>query len=133
MDSNKLIFEQVADMVEDQILDGLLKPGDQSPSTTEFSNVYGINPATARKGLNLLVDEGILYKKRGMGMFVTEDAREIIIKKRKTEYMKNVLPDLVKNFKLLEISKEELIEEIEQIYKKEQANDWCKKSKQGIW
>ena len=86
MDSNKLIFEQVADMVEDQILDDLLKAGDQSPSTTEFSNVYGINPATARKGLNILVDQGILYKKRGMGMFVTDDAKKIIIRKRKDAY-----------------------------------------------
>lgn len=123
MDSNKLIFEQVAEMVENQILDGLLKPSDQSPSTTEFSNAYGINPATARKGLNILVDEGILYKKRGMGMYVTEEAREIIVEKRKKEYIKNVLPDLVKNFKLLGISKEELIAEIDQIYKKEQDND----------
>ena len=123
MDSNKLIFEQVAEMVENQILDGLLKPSDQSPSTTEFSSAYGINPATARKGLNILVDEGILYKKRGMGMYVTEEAREIIVEKRKKEYIKNVLPDLVKNFKLLGISKEDLIAEIDQIYKKEQDND----------
>ena len=83
MDSNKLIFEQVAEMVENQILDGILQANDQSPSTTEFSNVYGINPATARKGLNILVDEGILYKKRGMGMFVTEDEKMIIENKRK--------------------------------------------------
>lgn len=78
MDTNKLIFEQVAEIVENQILDGLLKTDDQSPSTTEFSNVYGINPATARKGLNILVDQGILYKKRGMGMFVTKDAKKLL-------------------------------------------------------
>ena len=129
MDSNKLIFEQVADMVEDQILDGLLKPGDQSPSTTEFSNVYGINPATARKGLNLLVDEGILYKKRGMGMFVTDKAIDIIKEKRRQEYLDNILPDLIKNIKLLGISKDDLINEIEDIYKKEDIDDWGKKFK----
>lgn len=123
MDSNKLIFEQVADMVEDQILDDLLKAGDQSPSTTEFSNVYGINPATARKGLNILVDEGILYKKRGMGMFVTKDAKKIIISKRKDEYISNILPDLIKNMTLLGITKEELIEEIEELYEKGADND----------
>ena len=123
MDSNKLIFEQVADMVEDQILDGLLKPGDQSPSTTEFSNVYGINPATARKGLNILVDEGILYKKRGMGMFVTDKAIDIIKEKRRQEYLDNILPDLIKNIKLLGISKDDLINEIEDIYKKEDIDD----------
>lgn len=123
MDSNKLIFEQVADMVEDQILDDLLKAGDQSPSTTEFSNVYGINPATARKGLNILVDQGILYKKRGMGMFVTDDAKKIIIRKRKDAYISNILPDLIKNMTMLGITKEELIIEIEKLYKKEGNDD----------
>lgn len=116
MDSNKLIFEQVAEIVENQILDGLLKTDDRSPSTTEFANAYGINPATARKGLNILVDEGILIKKRGMGMFVTKDAKKIIKEKRKKEYLDNILPDLINNLKLLEISKEDLIKEIEKIY-----------------
>lgn len=123
MDSNKLIFEQVAEMVENQILNGVLKANDQSPSTTEFSNVYGINPATARKGLNILVDEGILIKKRGMGMFVTEDAKMIIENKRKKEYINNILPDLIKNMQLLGIGKEELLKEIEKLYEKESADD----------
>lgn len=123
MDSNKLIFEQVAEMVENQILDGLLNPEDQSPSTTEFANVYSINPATARKGLNILVDEGILYKKRGMGMFVTRDAKKIIINKRKDEYIKNILPDLIKNMTMLGITKEELFKEIEELYEKGADND----------
>ena len=123
MDSNKLIFEQVAEMVENQILNGVLKANDQSPSTTEFSNIYGINPATARKGLNILVDEGILIKKRGMGMFVTEDAKMIIENKRKKEYINNILPDLIKNMQLLGIGKEELLKEIEKLYEKESADD----------
>lgn len=123
MDSNKLIFEQVAEMVENQILDGLLNPEDQSPSTTDFANIYGINPATARKGLNILVDEGILYKKRGMGMFVTSEAKKIISEKRKNEYLTNILPDLIKNIQMLGISQDELIAEIEKNYK-ELSNDW---------
>lgn len=123
MDSNKLIFEQVAEMVENQILDGLLNPEDQSPSTTDFANIYGINPATARKGLNILVDEGILYKKRGMGMFVTSDAKKIISEKRKNEYLTNILPNLIKNIQMLGISQDELIAEIEKNYK-ELSNDW---------
>ena len=123
MDTNKLIFEQVAEIVENQILDGLLKTDDQSPSTTEFSNVYGINPATARKGLNILVNQGILYKKRGMGMFVTKDAKKIIINKRKNQYISNILPDLIKNMTMLGVSKDELVEIIEELYKKEASND----------
>ncbi|WP_394268492.1 GntR family transcriptional regulator, partial [Anaerococcus nagyae] len=81
--------------------------------------VYSINPATARKGLNILVDEGILYKKRGMGMFVTDKAIDIIKEKRRQEYLDNILPDLIKNIKLLGISKDDLINEIEDIYRKE--------------
>ena len=123
MDTNKLIFEQVAEIVENQILDGYLKADDQSPSTTEFANVYSINPATARKGLNILVDEGILYKKRGMGMFVTKDAKKIIINKRKDEYISNILPDLIKNMTMLGITKEELFKEIEELYEKGADND----------
>lgn len=123
MDTNKLIFEQVAEIVENQILDGYLRADDQSPSTTEFANVYSINPATARKGLNILVDEGILYKKRGMGMFVTQDAKKIIINKRKDEYISNILPDLVKNMTMLGITKEELIKEIDNLYKKDGNDD----------
>ena len=129
MDSNKLIFEQVAEMVENQILDGILQSNDQSPSTTEFSKVYGINPATARKGLNILVDEGILYKKRGMGMYVTDKAIDIIKEKRRQEYLDNILPDLIKNIKLLGISKDDLIKEIQDIYRKEDIDDWGKKFK----
>lgn len=123
MDNNKLIFEQVAEIVENQILDGLLEENDQSPSTTDFANTYAINPATARKGLNILVDQGILYKKRGMGMFVTDNAKEIIKSKRKKEYIDNILPNLIKNMKMLGITKENLIKEIEDLYQKELDND----------
>lgn len=123
MDNNKLIFEQVAEIVENQILDGLLEANDQSPSTTDFANTYAINPATARKGLNILVDQGILYKKRGMGMFVTDNAKEIIKSKRKKEYIDNILPNLIKNMKMLGITKEDLIKEIEDLYQKELDND----------
>ena len=123
MDNNKLIFEQVAEIVENQILDGLLEANDQSSSTTDFANTYAINPATARKGLNILVDQGILYKKRGMGMFVTDNAKEIIKSKRKKEYIDNILPNLIKNMKMLGITKEDLIKEIEDLYQKELDND----------
>ena len=61
---DKPIFQQVAEFIENQILDGLLLPEEQTPSTNEFQKIYEINPATARKGLNLLVDEGIIYIKR---------------------------------------------------------------------
>lgn len=116
---DKPIFVQVADAIENQILDGLLKPGDQTPSTNDFQRVYQINPATARKGLNLLVDEEILYKKRGMGMYVADDALEKISNKRQKEFFNTRIPELIKEIKRLNIPTDKLIDEIKKLEKEE--------------
>jgi len=71
--------------------------------------MYTINPATAAKGLNLLVDEKILYKKRGLGMFVTEEAKQSIMNKRKNQTLKQLVDELVLEANRLQISKQELI------------------------
>lgn len=119
---DKPIFIQVAEAIENQILDGLLKPKEQTPSTNDFQRVYQINPATARKGLNILVDEGILYKKRGMGMYVSEDAMEKITNKRQKEFFTTYIPELIKEIKRLNIPMDKLIEEIKKV-DKEGGND----------
>lgn len=119
---DKPIFIQVAEAIENQILDGLLKPEEQTPSTNDFQRVYQINPATARKGLNILVDEGILYKKRGMGMYVSEDAMEKITNKRQKEFFTTYIPELIKEIKRLNIPMDKLIEEIKKV-DKEGRND----------
>ena len=75
-DSTTPIYIQIAELIEDQILEGIIKEEEQVYSTNELSSLLQVNPATARKGLNLLVDEGILYKKRGVGMFVKPGATE---------------------------------------------------------
>lgn len=103
---------QVVDLIENEILLKRLRVDDQAPSTNEFAKVYEINPATARKGLNILVDEGILYKKRGMGMFVTEDARKIVLEKRQREFFKEILPQTIVEANRLEIPFEEILEYI---------------------
>jgi DNA-binding transcriptional regulator YhcF (GntR family) len=69
-DDERPIFIQLAEQLENEILSGIYNEEDQVPSITEFSVAYKINPATALKGINLLVDAGLLYKKRGVGMFV---------------------------------------------------------------
>lgn len=112
--SDKSIYIQIAEKIENDILLDHLKEEDQAPSTNEFAKVYGINPATARKGLNILVDEEILYKKRGLGMFVSPGARDIILRKRQDLFFKEVLPDLIKEAQRLEIGLEELIRHIEE-------------------
>ena len=76
---SKSIYLQISEMIETDILRGILLEEEQVPSTNELAKRYTINPATAGKGVNLLVDEGILYKKRGIGMFVSAGAREKIL------------------------------------------------------
>ena len=75
-DSEKPIFLQIADLISDAILSGAFDEESQIPSITEFSVNYKINPATALKGINILVDSGIVYKKRGLGMLVATGAVE---------------------------------------------------------
>ena len=78
----KSIYIQIKEMIESDILRDILLEEERVPSTNELAKLYAINPATAAKGVNLLVDEGILYKKRGIGMFVAEGAKEQIMKKK---------------------------------------------------
>ncbi len=109
LNSDKSIYIQIAELIENDILQENLKEEDQAPSTNQFAKVYNINPATARKGLNILVDEDILYKKRGMGMFVSPNARKKILKKRQNTFFKDILPEIIIEANRLEIPVEEII------------------------
>ena len=102
-------------MIENEILSGNIQEEEQAPSTTQFSKVYQINPATAGKGLNLLVEEGILYKKRGLGMFVMKDARKKILKKRQEQFFSEILPNIVAEAKRLEIPADQLVQYINSV------------------
>ena len=113
--SDKSIYIQIAEMIENEIILGNLKDEEQAPSTNQFAKIYNINPATAGKGLNLLVDEGILYKKRGIGMFVSEGAHKKIINKRQSIFYKEILPQIIEEANRLEISLDEIIDYIKEI------------------
>ena len=113
LSSDKSIYVQIADSIENEILLGNLKEEDQAPSTNQFAKAYQINPATAGKGLNLLVEEGILYKKRGLGMFVAEGARKKILKKRQSIFFKEVLPEIITEAERLEITAKDIIKYID--------------------
>ncbi len=102
------IYLQIAKMLEDSILRGIYQEGEQVPSTNELARQYSINPATAAKGINLLVDEGILYKKRGIGMFVAEGAAALVQNKRKAAFYDTYVTALVKEAKSLGLDGEEL-------------------------
>lgn len=109
MDESLPIYMQIAQFIEDEILNNHFKPEDKVPSTNEFSKMMQVNPATAGKGLNDLVDQKILYKKRGLGMYVTTEAKEIIIRKRRQVFSQQLLPSLLQEAKRLDISVENLI------------------------
>lgn len=112
LSQNKSIYLQVGEMIETDILRGILLEEERVPSTNELARLYTINPATAAKGINLLVDEGILYKKRGLGMFVAEGAKEHIIEKRRDAFYENYVRGLLEEAQSLGISREQLVEMI---------------------
>ncbi|MBC2682602.1 GntR family transcriptional regulator [Corynebacterium sp. 4HC-13] len=89
------LFQQVADLVADAIVDGSLPEGERAPSTNELAAFHHISPATARKGLTLLTNQGILVKRRGVGMFVEKGAREQIISMRRCNFVQNYVVPLV--------------------------------------
>nr|WP_231375942.1 GntR family transcriptional regulator [Corynebacterium aquatimens] len=89
------MFLQIARYIQDLIVDGSLEPGSRAPSTNELAAFHEINPATARKGLTILVDAGVLEKRRGIGMFVTAGAREAILSERRAEFAGTYIAPLI--------------------------------------
>jgi DNA-binding transcriptional regulator YhcF (GntR family) len=95
MDEGKPLFVQIAQQVEASILDGSIAEESQAPSTNELAVFHRINPATAAKGVNMLVDKGVLYKRRGIGMFVARGARELLLKERRSDYAERYVQPLL--------------------------------------
>jgi len=114
-DQDKPIYSQVREKIEDQIIDHQLKEDEQAPSTNQLVNFYKINHATVAKGVNQLVEEGILYKKRGIGMFVAVGAREQLIQKRKKTFLEDYVVKLVHEANKLEITEKEIIQYIKNV------------------
>jgi DNA-binding transcriptional regulator YhcF (GntR family) len=110
------IFVQVAEYIEDGILSGAFPEESQIPSTTEISLWHKINPATALKGINILVDEGVVYKKRGLGMFVAAGAAEILLEKRRKQFYEEFIDKAIGEARKLKLSLEEIISMIERRY-----------------
>jgi GntR family transcriptional regulator len=112
MDESRPIFVQIAEQIENDIIAGALAEETQVPSTNEFAAFYRINPATALKGVNLLVDEGILYKKRGIGMFVAEGAQALLIAERRDVFREEFVRPLLTEAAKLGISTAQLADMI---------------------
>ena len=109
------LFRQIALLLEDTIVDGSLKVGERAPSMNELASFHRINPATARRGLSLLIDSGVLEKRRGIGMFVTEGARDIILQRRQREFAATYVVPLVDEAAKLGISRQRVQTLFEQV------------------
>ncbi|MCR4679066.1 MAG: GntR family transcriptional regulator [Lachnospiraceae bacterium] len=114
LSKEKSIYIQISEMIENDILRDILLEEEKVPSTNDLAKIYTINPATAAKGVNILVDSGVLYKKRGIGMFVSAGAKKLIMKRRKAEFYENYVRAIVEEAKNLGMNKEDLIKMIDE-------------------
>jgi len=112
MDESRPIFVQLAEQIENDIISGTLAEEAQVPSINEFAAFYRINPATALKGVTMLVDEGALYKKRGIGMFVADGAQAQLKTKRRDKFAAEFVTPLLTEAAKLGITSEQLADMI---------------------
>ncbi|WP_404430289.1 GntR family transcriptional regulator [Microbacterium lacus] len=109
IEEGKALFLQIAESVEESIIDGSLAEESQAPSTNELAAFYRINPATAAKGITVLVDKGVLYKRRGIGMFVAPGARETLLKDRRASFPDRYLDPLIVEAHTIGLGADDLI------------------------
>lgn len=110
MNSQKPVFVQIIEMIEDDILSGVYTVDDLIISTPQISKFLSVNPTTAQRAISVLTDRGIVYKKRGLGMAVTENAREMILSERKKAFFERIVPEFIIGARKIGISDDELIQ-----------------------
>ena len=110
LDEGTPLFVQVADRLAGEIADGGLAEGERVPSTNELAAFYRINPATAAKGINVLADDGLLEKRRGIGMFVATGARQRLLARRRAEFTQRYVEPLLSEAARLGIDTGELFD-----------------------
>ena len=118
-DSSKAIYLQLADLIRDSIMSGALKSGEAIPSVRQLSAEYRLNPQTILNATQLLVSEGLLDKQRGKGYFVTDLAQDVLKESGVIHFEDTTLPDMIKQAKMLSISKDELCKLIEKKFEEE--------------
>ena len=109
LDEGTALFAQVAERLAAEIADGGLAEGERVPSTNELAAYYRINPATAAKGINLLAEDGLLEKRRGIGMFVAAGARQRLLAQRREQFVERYVRPLITEATRLGIGSGELI------------------------
>ena len=113
-DDRSPIYQQIADKIKEDILKGTLQEDEQVMSTNQYASFYRINPATAAKGFQQLIEEGILYKKRGIGMFVSQSARETLRKQRQERFFEEVVDAMVAEARMIGIPLSDIIRRVEE-------------------
>jgi DNA-binding transcriptional regulator YhcF (GntR family) len=108
VEEGRALFLQIAESVEESIVAGSLLEETRAPSTNELAAFYRVNPATAAKGVNLLVDRGVIYKRRGIGMFVATGARELLLAERRAAFADRYLEPLLAEARTLGLGPDEL-------------------------
>ncbi|GIE78842.1 GntR family transcriptional regulator [Actinoplanes philippinensis] len=114
-DDRSPIYRQIADQIKDDVLRGVLSADDQVMSTNQYAACYRINPATAAKAFAQLVDEGVLYKRRGVGMFVHAGARERIRGDRRERFFAEVLEPMADEVRALGIPVADVVARLQQL------------------
>ena len=108
IEEGKALFLQIAEQIEDQILDRSLEEEAKAPSTNELAAFYRINPATAAKGVAMLTDKGVLYKRRGIGMFIATGAREALLTERRAVFADRYIDPLLAEARALGLGADDL-------------------------
>jgi len=109
LDEGTPIFSQIAQRLAEEIAGGALAEGERVPSTNELAAFYRINPATAAKGINVLIDDGLLEKRRGIGMFVAVGARERLLDDRRKRFAERYVDPMLAEAKRLGIDADALV------------------------
>ena len=120
-DSMKPLYIQIAEWLEGEILNENIKEEERIYSQYQLAEMFTINPATAAKGLNILADENVIYKKRGLGMFVAPNAKQFILTKRRDQILGQMIKELVMEANRLEVSEGELNRMIQQVRKEKEG------------
>jgi DNA-binding transcriptional regulator YhcF (GntR family) len=110
LNDEKPIFVQIIEMIEDNILSGDYGADELIISTPQISKLLGVNPTTAQRAISVLTGRGIIYKKRGVGMAVTKEARDMILEERRTAFFRQEIPSFVESARKIGIEDEELVE-----------------------
>lgn len=100
-DVNRPIYLQIYDTICDQVLSGALVPDDRIPSVREYGAQLGVNPNTIMRTYEKLTTDGIIYNKRGLGFFISQDAREKVLEYKKTEFVNETVPKIRRQLQLL--------------------------------